>query len=478
MLVDEINRAMPRTQSALLEAMAEGQVTVDGVTHPLPAPFLVIATENPIEQEGTFPLPEAQLDRFALRSALGYPDEGEEVEIVLAQRHGHPIDDARARASTLDDVARCSAAVEDVYVDELIAPLDRRPRARDARGGRRRDGRLGARQPHARANGARVGAPAWTRPRRAPEDVEALFLPVLGHRLLLTASFLAETRTSAATAALEQIRSAASSSRRRPHRTGKPGRARPPAERCHPGSGRPFPLVPRRRPVGLPFGDLPSRRRGHGSDIIGTRPYEIGDPVATIDWFASARLSAATGRDEFIVRDHAADEAPRVAFVTDRRPAMGIYGPPLPWLSKPRALAEAPRPSSRAQSRRVPTSRRSTMRATRGRTGCRPDAATCRGSSPSGRARRAFGAPDDNVAQALAYLGQLRSDLPTGSFLFVLSDFLVAPAAEAWLDAIGHGWDVVPVVIQDPTWEQSFPDVGSVVVPFAEPRSGTVGPSG
>src|SRR6059058_4715861 len=92
-LVDEINRAMPRTQSALLEAMAERQVTIDGVTRQLPSPFIVIATENPIEQEGTFPLPEAQLDRFALRSALGYPDEAEEVEIVLAQRHGHPIAD-------------------------------------------------------------------------------------------------------------------------------------------------------------------------------------------------------------------------------------------------------------------------------------------------------------------------------------------------------------------------------------------------
>ena len=87
-----------------------------------------------------------------------------------------------------------------------------------------------------------------------------------------------------------------------------------------------FPLVPRRRLVGLPFGDLPSRRRGHGSDVIGTRPYEIGDPVSTIDWFASARLSAATGRDEFIVRDHASDEAPRVALVCDRRPAIFAVG--------------------------------------------------------------------------------------------------------------------------------------------------------
>src|SRR5207247_3385794 len=118
-LVDEINRAMPRTQSALLEAMAEGQVTVDGVTRTLPSPFLVIATENPIEQEGTFPLPEAQLDRFSLRSALGYPSDTEEVEIVLAQRHGHPIATLEPRVDAAD-IELLRAAVEDVYVDELI----------------------------------------------------------------------------------------------------------------------------------------------------------------------------------------------------------------------------------------------------------------------------------------------------------------------------------------------------------------------
>ena len=118
-LVDEINRAMPKTQSALLEAMAERQVTSDGVTRALPSPFLVIATENPIEQEGTFPLPEAQLDRFTLRSQLGYPDRGDEVEIVLAQRHGHPLATLGPCVSA-DDVGLLQRAVEDVYVDELI----------------------------------------------------------------------------------------------------------------------------------------------------------------------------------------------------------------------------------------------------------------------------------------------------------------------------------------------------------------------
>src|SRR4029450_5552002 len=91
-LVDEINRAMPKTQSALLEAMAERQVTIDGQTYVLPQPFLVLATENPIEFEGVFPLPEAQLARFFLKARLGYPDEDEELGVVLDQQQGHPLD--------------------------------------------------------------------------------------------------------------------------------------------------------------------------------------------------------------------------------------------------------------------------------------------------------------------------------------------------------------------------------------------------
>src|SRR5215813_842325 len=90
-LVDEVNRAMPKTQSALLEAMAEHQVTVDGVTRQLPKPFLLLATENPIEHEGTFPLPEAQLDRFFLKTGLGYPAAEDELQIIREQRTGHPL---------------------------------------------------------------------------------------------------------------------------------------------------------------------------------------------------------------------------------------------------------------------------------------------------------------------------------------------------------------------------------------------------
>ncbi len=110
---------MPKTQSALLEAMAEHQVTVDGTTRALPDPFFLIATENPIEYEGTFPLPEAQLDRFALRSSLGYPAEQEELAIVREQRHGHPLD-GLAPVVSLDEIVALRQACEDIYVDELL----------------------------------------------------------------------------------------------------------------------------------------------------------------------------------------------------------------------------------------------------------------------------------------------------------------------------------------------------------------------
>ena len=113
LLADEINRATPRTQSALLEAMEERQVTVDGTTHPLPDPFFLIATQNPIELAGTFPLPEAQLDRFLLRLSLGYPDEATEVEMMAAQKERHPIESLQpvAEGSRLVDLQRNVAHV-------------------------------------------------------------------------------------------------------------------------------------------------------------------------------------------------------------------------------------------------------------------------------------------------------------------------------------------------------------------------------
>ncbi len=119
LLADEINRATPRTQAALLEAMQEQQVTLDGVTHPLPAPFLVLATQNPIEYEGTFPLPEAQLDRFLLRLSLGYLAEADEIAMLRMLRKQHPIESA---AQVVDGAAliQLREAISDVHVDETL----------------------------------------------------------------------------------------------------------------------------------------------------------------------------------------------------------------------------------------------------------------------------------------------------------------------------------------------------------------------
>jgi MoxR-like ATPase len=203
-LVDEINRAMPKTQSALLEAMAERQVTVDGVPRELPPPFLLIATENPIEQEGTFPLPEAQLDRFFLKTALGYPDEEQELLIMREQRSGHPLADLKP-VVTADDLAELHAAVEDVYLAEILE----RWIVMLVRATRQVEGvEIGAsvRGTLALDQTARAWALLHGRDFVTSEDLERLFLPVLGHRMILTPSFLAETRMQSRDEALGQIR--------------------------------------------------------------------------------------------------------------------------------------------------------------------------------------------------------------------------------------------------------------------------------
>jgi MoxR-like ATPase len=204
LLVDEINRAMPKTQSALLEAMAERQVTVDGVTHALPDPFLVLATENPIEQEGTFPLPEAQLDRFFLKTELGYPTVDEEIEIVREQRAQHPLDDLEPVVS-VDAIRELEAAIEDIYTDDLllrwIVELVTVTRHIESVA-------LGAsvRASLALERTARAWALLQGRDFVTPEDVETLFLPVIGHRVIFTPTFVAENRELGRDGALNQFR--------------------------------------------------------------------------------------------------------------------------------------------------------------------------------------------------------------------------------------------------------------------------------
>ena len=174
-LVDEINRAMPKTQSALLEAMAEQQVTVDGETRRLDDPFLVMATQNPIEYEGTFPLPEAQLDRFFVKTTLGYPDAEDEARIVEEQLGGHPLGRLEP-VIDLDDVMTLRRAVGGVFVHEAVArwivDLVRATRELDivAIGSSVR-GTL------ALNRAARAWAVLHQRRYVTPEDVEQLFVP-------------------------------------------------------------------------------------------------------------------------------------------------------------------------------------------------------------------------------------------------------------------------------------------------------------
>jgi MoxR-like ATPase len=202
-LVDEINRAMPKTQSALLEAMAEHQVTVDGVTRPLPEPFLLLATENPIEHEGTFPLPEAQLDRFFLKASLGYPGFDDELKIIDDQRDGHPL--ARLEpVVTVEEVRELQRAAAEVYVDPLverwIVDLVRATRSLATVA-------IGAsvRGSLALERAVRAWSLLDERDYVSPADVERLFLPVLGHRVIFTPSVLADARRTGWAAAFERF---------------------------------------------------------------------------------------------------------------------------------------------------------------------------------------------------------------------------------------------------------------------------------
>ncbi len=185
LLADEINRATPRTQSALLEAMSETQVSADGVSRPLPTPFIVLATQNPVEFEGTFPLPEAQLDRFMMRLSLGYPTFDDERNVLDGQRHGHPIDDLK-QVSELQTLADLQRDVGDVHVDdtviEFLLRLVRATRERP-------EVALGASPRGSLALHRAAQALAAIRGRSfvLPDDVKELAPSILAHRVLVSA---------------------------------------------------------------------------------------------------------------------------------------------------------------------------------------------------------------------------------------------------------------------------------------------------
>ena len=235
-----------------------------------------------------------------------------------------------------------------------------------------------------------------------------------------------------------------------------------------------FPLIARRRLAGSPFGTQRSTRRGRGGETAGTRPYLPGDPISTIEWAASARLSAAHGVDEFIVREQFAEEAPVVAIVLDQRASMGIFPPPSPWLDKRRAVEIAVRAiTASADDARAalvvfdasPTGSR-LLEPVRGRT-----------QLVLSRVERAeLAAPASALDDAVGSLLRRRRALPPGSFVFLLSDFIGDFSARSRVGIRRLVSDVVPVVIQDPTWERSFPDVSGVLLPVVDVETGECRP--
>ena len=182
-VTDEINRATPKTQAALLEAMEERQVTVDGTTYPMERPFLVLATQNPIEYEGTFPLPEAQLDRFLLRISLGYPEKEDEIRVLDSQQFKHPVDDL-SQAVPVDDLLAAQEKIKEVFVDPLIksyvVEIVRQTR-------RHSDVYLGAspRGSLALFRCSQARAAILGRDYVIPDDIKALASAALAHRVII-----------------------------------------------------------------------------------------------------------------------------------------------------------------------------------------------------------------------------------------------------------------------------------------------------
>jgi hypothetical protein len=240
-----------------------------------------------------------------------------------------------------------------------------------------------------------------------------------------------------------------------------------------------IPLYPRRRLVGSPFGGYRSIRRGEGSDVAGSRPYQPGDYTHAIDWKASARLSSARGSDEFIVRERFSEEMPRIVLICDRRPTMALFPRELPWLHKPEGVEHA----AELLVASALNQRGLVGYLDYGSHDGGDDAGTPFWRPPRAQANvwagdlievtrhylaGRFDAPPDTLERALRFLAVASGVVPTGSFVFVISDFLVRPSPEAWAAVVDQGWDVVPIVVQDPLWEQSFPPLENVVVPVTD----------
>ena len=479
-LVDEINRATPKTQSALLEAMAEQQVTVDGVTRELPYPFLLLATENPIEYEGTFPLPEAQLDRFFLRTALGYPGIEDELRILDEQRYAHPLD-ALEPVVGLDEVQELRAAAQHVYVDDVAPPLDRRARARDARAGvGRRSGARCAAASRSSAPPAR-GRLLDGRELRRPRGHRAAVRPGARPSRRLHARLRRPcARDAAGSEAIEEFRGSCLELAPQPGSEEDPlfeGGVRPAS--CttsrSPGVGRSTDLparspAPGDRAVVRDDEEPPARLR-HGRRGLAPVPAgrrhgldRLGGVGAALDR-ARARTSSSSASGSPRRRRGSSSSA-----TGGRR--WRCYGPPLPWLDKPEAM------------RTVVELVLASAGAAGGFVGYLDYAdGEPHWRQPKGERKlielrderlwsTEYGGPADWLERSIDHLATHTRAVTPGTFVFLLSDFIPSPSDEVWLAAIEHRWDVVPIVIQDPTWEQSFPDVDGIVVPLRDPRGG------
>jgi uncharacterized protein (DUF58 family) len=203
-----------------------------------------------------------------------------------------------------------------------------------------------------------------------------------------------------------------------------------------------------------------------------------GDRLAWIDWHASARESLAKDEALFIVRQFYEVVAPRVVVVVDRRPSMGLYSPDFPWLPKPRVLQEAATAIVAAAHAARAYVGYLDFTGSPGREGASAHwIAPHRQSARRivNRLEQEFDAPSNSLELALDYLLTLHRDVPAGSFVFIISDFLGPVTSNLWSRARSRRWDVVPVIVQDPVWEQSFPLVPGVLVPFSDPQTGKTG---
>lgn len=193
-LADEINRTTPKTQSALLEAMAEGHVTVEGTTHQLPAPFIVVATQNPIEHHGTYPLPESQLDRFMLRLRIGYPGGEDEKQILRDRERAEPLDELRAVMSG-SDIRDLQRSVSEIAVDDALVDYLMRVVAA-TRDSEMLDLGVSPRGTLALFRAAQALALTEARAYCVPDDIKRLVLPIFAHRVVVSSRFSSSLRRS------------------------------------------------------------------------------------------------------------------------------------------------------------------------------------------------------------------------------------------------------------------------------------------